>query len=108
VTSTIKYVHPKLWLKVAPVVVALSWSMMRPFTENRLWKNWFVVSVMHFMDAYNFDLDRVQGCGLHYGVIDNQSKGRLIPWCTMNTIYRPSIEKQFATQAKEKEPLTIA
>jgi len=113
VTSVIKYVHPKLWLKVAPVVVALSWSMMRPLTENRLWKNWFVVSVMHFMDVYNFDLDRVQGCGLHYGVPDNESKGRLIPWCAMNNIHRPSVEKQFvemqsAIHSKEKEPLTIA
>lgn len=100
VTSLIRYVHPKLWLKVAPVVFALSWSMMRPMTENRLWKHWFTVAVMHFMDAYNFDLDRVQGCALHYGVIDKESKGRLIPWCTMNTIYRPSIEEQFAIQAK--------
>ena len=101
-TSTIKYVHPKLWLKIAPVVLALSWSMMRPFTENRLWKNWFVVSVMHFMDVYNFDLDRVQSCGLHYGIPDKESKGRLIPWCAMNNIHRASVEKQFAMESEEQ------
>jgi hypothetical protein len=76
--------------------------MMRPFAENRLWKNWFVVSIMHFMDVYNFDLDRVQGCGLHYGIPDKESKGRLIPWCAMNNIHRPSVEKQFAMEAKEQ------
>ena len=107
-TSLIKYVHPKLWLKVSPVVFALSWSMMKPVTENRLWRNWFSVAVMHFMDVYNLDLDRVQSCALHYGVIDKESKVRLIPWCTMNNIHRPSVEEQFAIHSEEKEPLSIA
>jgi uncharacterized radical SAM superfamily Fe-S cluster-containing enzyme len=44
------------------------------------------------MDPYNFDLERVQRCGIHYGIPD----GRIIPFCTMNSIHRMQIEKQFA------------
>jgi uncharacterized radical SAM superfamily Fe-S cluster-containing enzyme len=46
---------------------------------------------MHFMDAWNFDQDRVQRCVIHYAVPD----GRIIPFCTMNNLYRESIEKKF-------------
>ena len=49
-----------------------------------------LLSSMHFMDPYNFDLDRVQSCCIHYAVPD----GRIIPFCTMNSIHRPIIEKQ--------------
>jgi hypothetical protein len=49
---------------------------------------------MHFMDPYNFDLERVQRCIIHYATPD----GRLIPFCTMNTIHRQEIERQFAQQ----------
>ena len=48
-----------------------------------------LVSAMHFMDPYNFDLDRVQRCCIHYAVPD----GRIIPFCTMNSIHRPNVEK---------------
>jgi hypothetical protein len=52
-----------------------------------------LLSSMHFMDPYNFDLDRVQRCCIHYAVPD----GRIIPFCTMNSIHRPEIEKQLGT-----------
>lgn len=51
-----------------------------------------MISSMHFMDGYNFDLERVQRCGIHYAVPD----GRIIPFCTMNTLHRQEIEKKFA------------
>jgi hypothetical protein len=44
------------------------------------------------MDPYNFDLERVERCGIHYAVPD----GRIIPFCAMNTLHREKIEKQFA------------
>jgi len=47
---------------------------------------------MHFMDPYNFDLQRVERCIIHYAVPD----GRIIPFCTMNTIHRPIVERKFA------------
>jgi uncharacterized radical SAM superfamily Fe-S cluster-containing enzyme len=46
---------------------------------------------MHFMDPYNFDLDRVENCALHFGIIDNESKPRLIPFCSWNNIHRMSM-----------------
>lgn len=49
-----------------------------------------LLSSMHFMDPYNFDLERVQRCCIHYAVPD----GRIIPFCTMNSIHRPEIEKR--------------
>jgi len=49
-----------------------------------------LISAMHFMDPYNFDLERVQHCVIHYAVPD----GRIIPFCTMNSIHRPEIEKK--------------
>ena len=49
-----------------------------------------MIGAMHFMDPYNFDLERVQRCGIHYGLPD----GRIIPFCTMNSIHREEIERK--------------
>ncbi|MGC9181530.1 tetraether lipid synthase Tes [Thermogladius sp.] len=48
---------------------------------------------MHFMDLYNYDIQRVQRCNIHYAVPD----GRLIPFCAFNIfedIYREKIHKE--------------
>ena len=50
------------------------------------------ISCMHFMDPFNFDQDRVRRCVIHYAVPD----GRIIPFCSMNTIYRKEIEAKFS------------
>lgn len=47
------------------------------------------LGTMHFQDLYNIDLERVQRCGIHYATPD----GRIIPFCTYNTIHRQEIEK---------------
>lgn len=51
-----------------------------------------LIGAMHFMDPYNFDLDRVQRCGIHYATPD----GRVIPFCTYNIFYRKEIEQKYA------------
>ena len=56
------------------------------------------IGAMHFMDPYNFDVKRVQRCGIHYAVPD----GRLIPFCTMNNIHRKEVEKKFAQPLNPK------
>jgi hypothetical protein len=56
-----------------------------------------LLSAMHFMDPYNFDLERIENCVIHYAIPD----GRIIPFCTMNSIHRPNIEKQFSISIKE-------
>ncbi len=50
------------------------------------------IGAMHFQDAYNFDLERVKRCGIHYATPD----GRIIPFCSYNAIHRPSVEKAFS------------
>jgi len=62
-----------------------------------LQKKSILLSAMHFMDPYNFDLERVQSCVIHYAVPD----GRIIPFCTMNSIHRPEIEKNLGVSFKE-------
>uniref|UniRef100_A0A7C3J528 Radical SAM protein n=1 Tax=Candidatus Methanomethylicus mesodigestus TaxID=1867258 RepID=A0A7C3J528_9CREN len=47
-----------------------------------------LVGCMHFMDPYNFDLERVQRCTIHYALPD----GKVIPFCTMNSIHRSKLE----------------
>jgi len=56
-----------------------------------------LLSAMHFMDPYNFDLERVQRCVIHYAVPD----GRIIPFCTMNSIHRPEVEKKLGVPINE-------
>ena len=70
-------------------------------------RNALMISSMHFMDPYNFDLERVQRCGIHYAVPD----GRIIPFCTMNSIHRAEVEKKLGIpikQWKEKHKVEIS
>jgi uncharacterized radical SAM superfamily Fe-S cluster-containing enzyme len=64
-----------------------------------------MIGAMHFQDAYNFDLNRVQHCLVHYGVIDPNDPERVleVPFCAMNTVHRENIERQLALQDEEAE-----
>jgi uncharacterized radical SAM superfamily Fe-S cluster-containing enzyme len=57
-----------------------------------------MVGGMHFMDCYNFDVERVSRCVVHYGAPD----GRVYPFCAYNAgpTYRLKIERQFAHSAE--------
>jgi uncharacterized radical SAM superfamily Fe-S cluster-containing enzyme len=51
-----------------------------------------LLSCMHFMDAHNFDMERVRRCVIHYATPD----GRLIPFCSYNNLgYRQEIEAAY-------------
>ena len=56
-----------------------------------------MVGIMHFQDVWNFDLNRVQQCGIHYVTPDMKIRS----FCTYNSIHRPNVEKQFATPITE-------
>ncbi len=49
---------------------------------------------MHFMDSYNYDVERVKRCVIHYAA----PNGRIYPFCAYNSdpVYRERIEKQFS------------
>ncbi|MGD0329449.1 MAG: tetraether lipid synthase Tes [Nitrososphaeria archaeon] len=88
------------------VSLGLSTSLVKGFLSNgtynslgKFMRKIVMVGDMHFMDPYNFDLERVERCGIHYATPD----GRIIPFCTMNTLYRPEIEKAFSIAYNKKE-----
>ncbi len=56
-----------------------------------------MIGDMHFMDAYNFDFQRVRKCAIHYLVPDERFGVRVVPFCTMNNFHRPQVEKRFST-----------
>lgn len=62
-----------------------------------LMKNVLMIGLMHFQDPYNFDLERLEKCGVHYAV----PGGRIIPFCAMNTIYRSQVEKELSLPIAE-------
>ena len=50
----------------------------------------FYLAGMHFMDAYNYDLERVSRCGVHYSAPD----GKIYPFCSYNS--GPTFRKRVA------------
>ena len=50
------------------------------------------IGVMHFQDPYNFDLNRLQRCVIHYVTPDM----RIIPFCAYNTVHRENVERKFS------------
>ncbi|HOC77903.1 MAG TPA: radical SAM protein [Methanofastidiosum sp.] len=51
-----------------------------------------LIGCMHFQDPYNFDVERVKRCAIHYAV----PGGKVIPFCTYNSLHREKIEKKYA------------
>ncbi len=94
-TSALRSVHDKKRrnlilniLKQGTFEAASSWH-----------KNALMIGCMHFMDPWNFDIERVQNCVIHYSTPD----GRLIPFCSYNNFHRESVEEKFSVPVKEWE-----
>jgi uncharacterized radical SAM superfamily Fe-S cluster-containing enzyme len=85
----------KLWKLLGQALVFQNFDALRDFHWNAIF-----IGTMHFMDDFNYDLERVQRCCIHYTTPD----GRLIPFCTYNSgpVYREKVWKKFA-QPLEKE-----
>ncbi len=113
-TSSLLHINPKLWFKLMPkLLTTRSSKSITSLLTNWLPGTWLTIGIMHFMDPYNFDLDRVQNCALHFGVIDKDSEPRLIPFCSMNSIHRSSLngkgeqtEAESVVLAKSQEQVT--
>ncbi|MCD6383093.1 MAG: radical SAM protein [Thermoplasmata archaeon] len=62
------------------------------------WRTLFI-GTMHFQDLYNYDLERVRRCVIHYTTPD----GRIIPFCSYNTgaEFRTEVEKKFGISIEE-------
>ncbi|MFX0098192.1 MAG: radical SAM protein [Candidatus Hodarchaeota archaeon] len=74
-----------------PILLSPSLGTASAFFEAG---NNILVSSMHFQDVYNFDVERVSRCLVHYGVIDpdDPSKVLQVPFCAMNSIHRENLE----------------
>ncbi|GCC10592.1 cyclic pyranopterin monophosphate synthase [archaeon] len=60
------------------------------------------IGMMHFQDAYNYDIDRVKKCSVHYALPD----GRIVPFCAFNVIpelYRDKVQEKFSIAGEEWE-----
>ena len=57
------------------------------------------IGAMHFQDSYNYDVDRVMRCGIHYTTPD----GRIIPFCAYNSgpTYRTEVEKKYSVPIEQ-------
>lgn len=102
-TATLRHIKFSLLRKyIWPILKDGSYKAL-----GDLHRKMIMISSMHFMDPYNFDLERVQRCCIHYAVPD----GRIIPFCTMNSIHRPKIEEQFSvplSEWKKKHQIEVA
>jgi len=56
---------------------------------------------MHFMDSYNYDVERVKRCVIHYAA----PNGLIYPFCAYNSgpVYRERIEKEFSVPLEREE-----
>ena len=57
-----------------------------------------MVAGMHFMDHYNYDVERVKRCIIHYAA----PNGRIYPFCAYNggPTFREAIEREFSTELR--------
>lgn len=91
--STLRYIKPSL-------VKSLVWPILKEGSYEALGKfmrNVVMIGCMHFMDPYNFDLQRMERCVIHYGLPD----GTIRPFCSYNSIHRPLVEKRFSIPYEE-------
>lgn len=77
-----------------------SWDGYQDKSKRRIYSNngsgfefgHIFVAGMHFMDAYNFSVERVMRCVIHY----TDPRGHLYPFCAYNALpYRKKIENRF-------------
>jgi uncharacterized radical SAM superfamily Fe-S cluster-containing enzyme len=80
-------------LKVAKLLISVFRNGTRESLTEFHSKTLFL-GAMHFQDAYNMDLERLRRCGIHYATPD----GRIIPFCSYNTLHRLAVEGSFASE----------
>lgn len=55
--------------------------------------NVLMVSCVHHMDKWNFDVERVETCSIHFLTAD----GNQVPFCSYNTFYRQNTERRVSS-----------
>jgi uncharacterized radical SAM superfamily Fe-S cluster-containing enzyme len=87
----------KLMDMFSRLLMNADWESISSFTHGTL-----LLSSMHFQDAYNMDIERTKRCIVHFGIAMPDGTIKEIPFCTMNTLHRESVEKQVAKKITNK------
>jgi uncharacterized radical SAM superfamily Fe-S cluster-containing enzyme len=66
---------------------------------GKLRRRIFLLGCMAFMDQYNFDINRVRRCVVHYVTPDL----KIIPFCAYNNVHRLETEEEFAKKQAKQE-----
>lgn len=66
---------------------------------GRIRRRIFLLGCMAFMDSYNFDINRVRRCVVHYITPDK----KIIPFCAYNNVHRVAIEKGYAARQNGRQ-----
>lgn len=71
----------------------------RGSTDGTFTYKTLMIAGMHFMDHYNYDVERVKRCVIHYAA----PNGQFYPFCAYNSgpTFRERIEKQYSTDLPE-------
>ena len=71
-----------------------SWSKIH---KGHTYKTFFILG-MHFMDNYNYNIERVRRCAIHYSA----PNGLLYPFCTYNAghTFRNKVEAMYVAKKK--------
>ncbi|MBN1166990.1 MAG: radical SAM protein [Methanospirillaceae archaeon] len=76
--------NTRFWKILGKTLISHNFKALSAFHWNAIF-----VGMMHFMDSYNYDVNRVKRCCIHYAT----PEGTLIPFCTYNSgpVYREEI-----------------
>ncbi len=88
--------NTRFWKILGKTLISHNFKSLSEFHWNAIF-----VGMMHFMDNYNFDVNRVKRCCIHYAT----PEGTLIPFCTYNSgpVYREEIWSRNRLIAPETE-----
>jgi len=85
-------------MKLGDLIGALAPTLIHSRSEVGKTREWrfLILLSMHFQDRYNYNLDRVRRCVIHYAA----PNGRIYPFCAYNSgpSYRERIEAQFSKE----------
>ena len=88
------------FLQLAKTIDALSHGRVMGIAKKRRYR-WrlLLIASMHFMDAYNYQIERVKRCTIHYSAPD----GRIYPFCAYNSgrVFRDEVERASGTPKEE-------
>ncbi len=87
-------------IQLAKTIDAISGKrMMGIARKSRYEWRLLLIASMHFMDAYNYQVERVKRCTIHYST----PGGKIYPFCTYNSgpVYRERVEKDFSIPKAE-------